>query len=88
MTHDLALTPPVRSFSAALGRSASYDRLAQYLGGRITQDALLAMGQRLVSEVPPEVVVEYLDLCDHQRRLRSGSRSALTLIIDSGARHD
>jgi len=67
-------------FSAMLGRSTNFDRLVEFCGGEITPDALDRLGKLPMSALPNDVVVQYLDYFDRQRRVRAGDTSGFRVI--------
>lgn len=71
-------------FSAMLGRSTNFDRLSEFCGGEITPEALERLGKLPMSVLPNDVVVQYLDYFDRQRKVRAGDARGLR-VIDGGA---
>jgi len=70
-------------FAAVLGRSTNFTRLTEYCGGKITPEALRRLGEMPMHTVPHEVVVQFLDYSDSQRKVRSGDKRGLR-VIDGG----
>lgn len=67
-------------FAAVLGRSANFTRLEEACGGRITPEALRKIGEMPMHMVPHEVIVQFLDYSDKQRKVRAGNRRGLRVM--------